>query len=63
MHENNNKQHDIEILKWAFEKGYFLGLSDAKDGIHINFNEIQQCFLAELNEFYNQKVQLESVRA
>ena len=56
MHNNNNnnKLHDIEAIKWAFEKGYFLGLTDAKDGIHINFDEVQKYFLAELDiEFFN----------
>ncbi|WDE09174.1 hypothetical protein SG34_030895 [Thalassomonas viridans] len=54
---NNNKEVDIEAIKWAFEKGYHLGNSDNREGIFINFNEIQEYFLAELEKFYIQNSQ------
>lgn len=46
---------NIEIIKWAFEKGYRLASADMKDGIHINFSETEKFFLLELNEFYAQQ--------
>jgi len=54
---NNNNKVDIEIIKWAFEKGYLLGNSDSREGIFINFNDIQEYFLTELEEFYVQQSQ------
>ena len=58
MHNNNNiKHHDIQLIEWAFEKGYFLGQADGKDGVHINFNEVKKYFLAELAAFYSQQKQ------
>ena len=56
---HNNQQHDLEVIKWAFEKAYFLGFADARDGIHINFDEVQKYFLTELEEFYSQQTQLD----
>lgn len=41
---------DIEIIKWAFEKGYSLGHNDMKEGIYINFKEVLEYFLEELVE-------------
>ena len=46
---------NIEVIKWAFEKGYRLGSDDSKDGIHINFLEIEKYFLKELAEFNAQQ--------
>ncbi|WDE09235.1 hypothetical protein SG34_031215 [Thalassomonas viridans] len=40
----------IELIKWAFEKGYRLGISDEKEGVHICFKEVQKSFLEELAE-------------
>ena len=42
---------NIEIITWAFEKGYNLGGTDMKEGIHINIAEIKKYFLQELTEF------------
>ncbi|WDE02128.1 hypothetical protein [Thalassomonas actiniarum] len=54
------KIYDVEIIKWAFEKGYNLGHTDIQDGIHINFTEIQKHFLNELAEYKNEEGQLDS---
>jgi hypothetical protein len=42
--------NNIEIIKWAFEKGYRLASADMKEGIHIDFSEIENFFLRELAE-------------
>lgn len=54
------KIDNIEIIKWAFEKGYNLGHEDIQNGIHINFIEIQTHFLNELAEYHNQENQVNS---
>ena len=54
------KIDNIEIIKWAFEKGYSLGHTDLKDGIHINFTEIQKHFLNELAEYSTEENQVNS---
>jgi hypothetical protein len=46
---------DIEIIKWAFEKGYRLATGDIKDGIHIEFSAVEEYFLHQLSEFYLQQ--------
>ncbi|RRS10435.1 hypothetical protein EAG18_02440 [Pseudoalteromonas sp. J010] len=45
-----NKNYNVELIKWAFEKGYNLGHADIQEGIHIDFYEIEKLFLNELNE-------------
>lgn len=56
----NNKVEVVEVLKWAFEKGYELGCYDTREGIHINFVEIQKYFLIELAKFNAQNELLET---
>lgn len=53
--DNINNINDIEIIEWAFEKGYRLACADSKDGVHIDFNETKKYFLNELNEFREQQ--------
>ncbi|MFT5760338.1 MAG: hypothetical protein ACI9LM_005124 [Alteromonadaceae bacterium] len=48
---------NIDLVKWAFEKGYRQGNSDSSEGIYIDFSEIQRCFLDELVEFKRRKDQ------
>ncbi len=43
---------NIEIIKWAFEKGYQLASADMKEGVYIEFSETEKYFLNELDEFY-----------
>jgi hypothetical protein len=57
----SNKIEIIEVLKWAFEKGYGLGCDDTREGIHINFAETQKFFLAEFAKFNAQNEQLDIV--
>lgn len=46
-----SNKNNIEVIKWAFEKGYRLASADMKEGIHIDFSEIEKFFLRELAEF------------
>ena len=55
----NNQNEIIEVMKWAFEKGYGLGCDDTRDGVFINFSETEKFFLEELAEFNNQNKRLE----
>ena len=57
MNNNNNNDNiiNLDVIKWAFEKGYRLACDDVKDSIHINFSEIENYFLEELIDFHNQK--------
>ncbi|SFD15717.1 hypothetical protein [Pseudoalteromonas denitrificans] len=48
MLSSNKVDKKVEELKWAFRKGYLLATSDIKEGIHINYREIEQNFLKEL---------------
>ena len=41
---------DIEMIKWAFEKGYSLGHTDSQEGIFLDLKEVLQVFLEELEE-------------
>lgn len=55
---SNSQVANVDILKWAFKKGYQLARTDTKEGIHINFIEIEQYFLDELVEFYLQNKEI-----
>jgi hypothetical protein len=57
-----NTNENIDLIKWAFEKGYQLGNSDSHEGIYIDFNEIQRCFLDELLEFKNKTNSLDYMK-
>ena len=46
-----NKIENIEMIKWAFKKGYLLASSDLREGVHINTNEIEKYFLNELEDY------------
>jgi hypothetical protein len=52
---NTKNISNIEVINWAFEKGYRLASADMKDGIHINFTEIGKYFLHKLGEFHTQQ--------
>ena len=47
-----NNINNIDIIKWAFEKGYLLGQTNMKEGAHIDFPEIKKHFIYELSEYY-----------
>jgi hypothetical protein len=55
MNNTNNALEQIEIIKWAFEKGYSLAKDDMKDGIHISLSEIRKNFLQDLVELLDQE--------
>jgi hypothetical protein len=42
--------YSLDIIKWAFERGYQLAKADNKNGVHIKFSETEKYFLNELNE-------------
>jgi hypothetical protein len=52
--DNAKNIYNIDLIKWAFEKGYDLASNDVKESIHIDFTETQRYFLEELVEYYNQ---------
>lgn len=41
---------NIELIRWAFAKGYALGSQDFREGVHINFSETQSFFMGELEK-------------
>ena len=45
---------NIDLIEWAFAKGYKLGHIDTKQGVHINFSELIKSFLNELTDVYAQ---------
>ena len=47
--------NNLDIIEWAFEKGYYLARDDIKESIHIDFSETQNYFLEELIEYCNKK--------
>lgn len=55
MYRDTANGKNIELIMWAFEKGYHMGSTDAKEGVHINFAEIQKFFLEELEKFETEK--------
>ncbi len=46
---------NIEVIKWAFKKGYQLGNVDMREGVHINYSETQKYFLKELTAYLESK--------
>jgi hypothetical protein len=42
--------YSLDIIKWAFKRGYQLANADNKNGVHIQFSETEKYFLNELNE-------------
>lgn len=36
---------DVSIIGWAFEQGYKMGLSDAKEGVFADINNTVQGFI------------------
>lgn len=53
--DNIDNIDNIEFIKWAFEKGYRLGVSDLKNCVHIKFSETREYFLDDLCKFYSDK--------
>jgi len=49
------KIDNLEMIKWAFQKGYQLASSDLREGIHINIYEIEKYFLNQLKEYQLQE--------
>ncbi len=49
--KDNGDIENINVIEWAFEKGFNLATEDIKQGIHISFGEIKKQFLQELNEY------------
>lgn len=52
MEEDIEKIENIDVIKWAFEKGYDIACSDFRDGIIISSSETKKYFLEELEKFY-----------
>jgi hypothetical protein len=42
--------YSLDIIKWAFKRGYQLANADNKNGVHIQFSETEKYFLNELNK-------------
>jgi len=56
-----NINENIDLIKWAFEKGYKLGRCDGREGVYIDFTEIQRCFLDDLVELKRQNKPIDHV--
>jgi len=52
---NMDEINNIDLVIWAFEKGYSLGSSDEKDGIYVEFSETRNYFLDELAKIYTKE--------
>ncbi|TQV77393.1 hypothetical protein FLL45_05465 [Aliikangiella marina] len=53
MNNNDTKLDElenIELIKWAFKRGYQLGASDAGQGVFIEFSETLNYFIKELDQ-------------
>ncbi|TQV84327.1 hypothetical protein [Aliikangiella coralliicola] len=61
MYNNIEDIENIDVIKWAFKKGYDLGTNDIKEDVHISFAETQKFFLDELAKFYAQENQVKYV--
>jgi putative NIF3 family GTP cyclohydrolase 1 type 2 len=48
--------YSLDIIKWAFERGYQLANADNKNGVHIQFSETEKYFLNELDELNESKI-------
>lgn len=45
---------NLELITWAFEHGYQQAKQDAKEGVHIELNELKKQFIEDLIQFMNQ---------
>jgi hypothetical protein len=53
--DNMDNMDNLDVIKWAFNFGYKLGINDFSEGIHINGIEIQRYFIDELTQLMEGK--------
>lgn len=49
----NVPESELSTLSWAFEQGYKMGLSDAKEGIFADISETVNGFVESIEDIEN----------